>query len=205
MFLIFSMVIMVFGRNYIFATLLKYSLKNFTTFPSINILITMEIHPQKPDSSTKRKEYDIETRAMALAYWQKGDSYRSIGKQLGLSHATVQCIVLKFKETGSIKNKKRNGRPPVLTPEAKKDLGLAMISSRESRVKTLGEIVKEFSGILTKDVSKSTVQRTLKEQGIKCHVAAVKPFVSESNAAKRVAWCQERLDWKVKDWKKVCI
>ena len=165
----------------------------------------MKTHPQKQQLSTKKKEHDIEIRAIALAYHQKGDSYRSIGKQLGISHATVQKIILKFKETGSVKNKIRPGRPLALTAEAKKDLGLTVLSNRESRIKPLGEIVKEFNNMLTKDVSKSTVQRALKEQGIKCHAAAVKPFVSETNAAKRVAWCQERLNWTIEDWEKVCI
>ena len=47
------------------------------------------------------------------------------------------------------------------------------------------------------------MRRALKTMGIKCSPAVVKPFVSESNAAKRVDWCKERLDWTVSDWNKV--
>ena len=50
----------------------------------------MKIHPQKQQLSTERNEHDIEIRAIALAYHQKGDSYRSISKQLGIPHSTVQ-------------------------------------------------------------------------------------------------------------------
>ena len=165
----------------------------------------MKTYPQKQQSSTKKKEHSIKIRSKALAYWEKGDSYRSIGKQLGISYSTVQKIILKFKKTGLVINKKRPGHPLALTPEAKKNLKLTVLSNRESRIKPLGEIVKEFNSMLTKEVSESTVKRALKDQGIKCHTAAIKPFINEVNAARRVAWCKERLDWEIKDWEKVCI
>src|SRR5207245_8326030 len=66
-------------------------------------------------------------------------------------------------------------------------------------------ITLKLNDILTTDISQTTVRCIVKKQGIKCHAAAVKPFVSETNAAKRVAWCKERLNWKIKDWEKVYI
>src|SRR3954469_13345636 len=70
-------------------------------------IITMSTQAQPPSSPAKRTEHSIETHSMALAFWLKGDSYRSIGKQLGLSHTTVQGIISKFQITGSIKNQTR--------------------------------------------------------------------------------------------------
>jgi transposase len=155
--------------------------------------------------STKTHEHDVETRAMIVAYWSKGDSFRAIGKQLGLAHSTVQKIVLKHQEVGSIKNKARDGCPQKLKAEDKEMLKQDVLEDRESRTMTLTGITAKLNAKLITNVSERTVRRALNEQGIKCHAAAVKPFVSISNAAKRVTWCQERLNWKVKDWKKVCI
>jgi transposase len=156
-------------------------------------------------SSTKTKEHDTETRSMALTHWLKGDSYRLISKQMGLAYSTVRNIVLKFQETGSIKNKPRCGGPQKLKAEDIEMLKHDVLEDRESRTMPLFDITMKLNSMLTTDVSQTTVRRTLKKQGIKCHAAAVKPFVSETNAAKRVAWCKERLSWKISDWEKVCI
>ena len=80
-----------------------------------------------------------------------------------------------------------------------------VLEDRESCTMPLADITMKLNSMLTTDVSQTTVRRALKKQGIKCHAAAVKPFVSETNAAKRVAWCKERLNWKIKDWEQVCI
>lgn len=160
---------------------------------------------QAPSPPAKRTEHNIETRSMALAFWLKGDSYRSIGKQLGLSHTTVQGIISKFQKTGSVKNQTRCGGPQKLQVEDIERLKNDVLEDRESRTMPLTGITVKFNTILTTKVSETTVRRVLKKQGIKSHAAAIKPFVSETNAAKRVAWCQERLNWEIKDWEKVCI
>jgi transposase len=169
------------------------------------LVYKMKTRSQTQKSSTKTHEHDVETRSMALMCWLKGDSYRSIGKQLGLAYSTVRNIVLKFQETGSVKNKPRCGGPQKLKAEDVEMLKHDVLEDRESRTMPLADITMKLNSILTTDVSQTTVRRVLKKQGIKCHAAAVKPFVSETNAAKRVAWCKERLHWKIKDWEKVCI
>ena len=80
-----------------------------------------------------------------------------------------------------------------------------VLEDRESRTMSLSDLTMKLNSMLTTDISQTTVRRTLKKQGVKCHAAAVKPFVSETNAAKRVTWCKERLSWKNSDWEKVCI
>ena len=163
----------------------------------------MKTRAQSQDLPTKRAEYDIETRATAVAYWQKGDSYRKIGAIMGIPHSTVQKFVSKREETGSVQNKTRCGRPPKLKAEDLEILRHNVLEDRESRTMPLAGITENMNDMLTTDVSQRTVRRALKDQGIQCHPAAVKPFVSKKNAAKRVAWCKERLNWKVEDWEKV--
>lgn len=157
----------------------------------------------KRSTSTKTKEHDIEARSMVVACWLKGDSFRSIGKQLILPYSTVRNIIVKFQETGSVKNKPRCGGPRKLTADDIDVLEHSVLEDRESRCEPLADITKKLNNAGS-SVSQTTVRRALKKAGIKCHPAVVKPYVSESNAAKRVAWCKERLNWKVKDWEKVC-
>jgi transposase len=165
----------------------------------------MRTRSQTQRTSTKTHEHDVETRAMAVMCWLKGDSYRMIGKQMGLAYSTVRNFVLKYQEAGSVKNKPRCGGPQKLMAEDVEMLKHDVLEDRESRTMPLADITTKLNNMLTINVSQTTVRRILKKQGIKCHAAAVKPFVSETNAAKRVAWCQERLNWKIEDWEKVYI
>lgn len=163
----------------------------------------MKTRAKSQGLSTKKAEYDIETKATAVAYWQKGDSYREISALMGIPHSTVRYFVLKSEETGSVQNKARCGRSLKLKDEDLEILRHNVLEDRESRTMPLAGITENLNDMLTTDVSQRTVRRALKDQGIKCHPAAVKPFVSKKNAAKRVAWCKERLNWKIKDWEKV--
>ena len=164
---------------------------------------TMKTRSQTKTLPTKTHEHDLETRSMALAYWLQGKSYRVIGKQMELSYSTVRNIISKFQETGSVKNKKRNGCPKKLNNGDIELLKQNVLQDRESRTMSLRDISTNLNSMIETEISQTTVRRALKAQGIKCHPAAIKPFINEINAAKRVAWCQERINWKVKDWEKV--
>ena len=118
---------------------------------------------------------------------------------MGIPHTTVQNLVLKSKETGTVENKARCGRSKKLKAEDLEILRHNVLEDRESRTMPLAGITENMNDMLTTDVSQRTVRRALKDQGIQCHPAAVKPFVSKKNAAKQVAWCKERLNWKVED------
>lgn len=165
----------------------------------------MKTRSQSKSLSTKTHEHDIETRSIAVGIRKKGDSFHAIGKQLVLSYSTVRNVIMKYQATGSSKNKTRCGRPQKLKAEHLEMLRHMVLEDRISRTMPLTGITMKLNDMLTTDVSQRTVRRALKEQGIKCHPAAVKPFVSKKNAAKRVAWCKERLNWKVKDWEKVYV
>jgi transposase len=177
----------------------------YVTFIITTSIITMKTRVQSQHSSTKKAEHDIETRAIALAFRLRGDSYRTISDTMGISYSTLRSFILKFEETGSVKNKARCGCSQKLKAEDKETLKHDVLENRESRTMPLAGITSLLNDKLITEVSQRTVRRALKEQGINCHPAAKKPFVSKRNAIKRVAWSKERLKWKIKDWKKVSL
>ena len=162
----------------------------------------MEI-PALTKGSTKKTEYDIETRAIAVGFRLRGDSYRKISHLMKIPCSTVRDFVVKVEETGSVKNKARCGAPKKLKAEDKDMLKHDVLKDRESRTMSLKDITSIFNDKLTTEVSQRTIWRALKEQGITCHPAAKKPFISNKNQIKRVAWSKERLEWTIKDWEKV--
>src|SRR5215218_7795609 len=113
----------------------------------------MNNRSQAQCSSTKTHEHDIEDRARALALWQNGNSYRVVGKLTNMAPSTVQSIVLKFQETGSVKNKARIGGPKKLKAEDREILRQNVLEDRESRTMSLAGITMNLNNMLTTDVS----------------------------------------------------
>ena len=57
------------------------------------------------------RKVDARTRTRALVLVEEGYIFRAVGTRLGISHKRVFCIVHKYRETGSVADKPRNGRP----------------------------------------------------------------------------------------------
>lgn len=85
-----------------------------------------------------------------------------------------------------------------------KKLEELIIKDGDSRRQPLSEITESVKIEMDVNVSKRTIRRAIKKTGLKNHIAVVKPFISDKNAAARVKWCQERLHWTSRDWMKVC-
>lgn len=120
----------------------------------------------------KAREYK---RATAVILKSKGFSYISIAEQLGIGLRSAQRHVAKYEKFGikSFEDKKRTGRPPKLTKEAKEMLLKAALKSP----KLFGFIKNNWSLemlclFLFKEtgikMSDEQIRRTLKANGISC-------------------------------------
>ena len=172
--------------------------------PSFGVNILSENNMETRSHKNKRKEHDVETRAMVIAYWRCNESIRTISKDTNLAFSTVRNIIEKFKEIGTVRNKSRCGAPKKFKPDELNNLKQLVLKDRISRTESLSWITKKVNDTRTNPASQVTIRRALKAIGIRCSPAVVKPFINEKNAIKRVDWCKERLDWAVSDWEKVC-
>lgn len=64
--------------------------------------------------SSKQRETTVEERNIVIKLHKEGKSLQAIGSILGKSHATIQYIVNKYKNSKSIQNKHCSGRPSKL-------------------------------------------------------------------------------------------
>jgi transposase len=55
------------------------------------------------------------------------------------------------------------------------------------------------------EISRATVQRRIKEFGLKPYVARKKPLLTPEQKENRFQWAKEHLDWTVDDWKRVAF
>ena len=150
----------------------------------------------------KRTELSLAQRESIVTLHGAGFSLRQIMSHLKLTVAlsTVSETVKRFRETGSNESRCRSGRPRATT--AQEDLDI-VLKSKRNRMVTAPDIKAEINSGRVKPVSTSTVQRRLREKGLKGRIAAKKPLLRKQNIVKRLRWAREHRNWTVRKWNKV--
>ncbi|GES74188.1 IS630 family transposase [Rhizophagus clarus] len=124
----------------------------------------------------KTKELSTFERERVIGFHDAGDSERTISRKTGYGKTTIHNIITKYHKT------------VVLTQNCR-------ISAEKMQ--------KDFIESTGKEVSKSTVRRTLYEMGYHSRTALRKPLISEPNRKIRLSWACERCFWTINDRKKV--
>jgi len=127
-------------------------------------------------------EVDLFTRGRVVGRHERGESIRSIAKDLSISKSAVHGIVSRFRQRGVSKTVKRSGRLPLITTRASRLLVRSVLKSRRSR---LVDIAKSIG------VSSQTARRELHKLGYHGRVAKRKPYLTEVHIRKRWKWAQE--------------
>ena len=148
----------------------------------------------------RNAKVDAETRTRAVVLVEEGYSYRDVGTRLGISYKTVFRLVKKHRETGSIVDKPRSGRPRATTERedrilVRKSLGDRRLTSPELRAK-----MEDDHGV---HVSSRTVRSRLFSAGLRGCVAAKKPLLRDPTIRKRLAFAREHRDWTIEQWNSV--
>ena len=88
----------------------------------------------------------------------------------------------RFTKTSSNASHKRSGRPRVTSKNEDKYI---VVTSKRQRSLTAPDIQKDFITTRHTSVSISTLQRRLREYGLKGYIAAKKPFLRKQNKIKK--------------------
>jgi transposase len=124
-------------------------------------------------------------------------SQEHCAKFFKISRGTVVNILRKARVENTQERRAGSGRKRKTTWKEDELLVLTAKRQRSSTAEELCEVV----GV---DVSRSTVQRRLKEVGgLRRKRKSKKPLISEVNRRRRLAWARKYKDWTFKDWSKV--
>ena len=130
-------------------------------------------------------------RQKVIVLHEEGYSQRQISSKPGYSKTAVTEIIKKFRETGSLKDKKRSGRPPKLTKDDDKYLKTLSLRNRK---KTSTEMGKDINTATGKNVSSSCIRRHLLKSGLRGCVAIRKPLLRRGNKEKRLKYAKQHKD-----------
>ena len=127
------------------------------------------------------------SRLRILELRAHGHTLDKIAKILNISRSTVQRILKKVKEKGTIGVNKRSGRPKKLSPSDRRRIA---IHAKMNPLASQREIKEQ----LKLDVSTWSIRQALREHGLRSYVVKKKPFLSKRNQQKRLAYAKQYVE-----------
>ncbi|KAF0030331.1 hypothetical protein F2P81_017062 [Scophthalmus maximus] len=111
----------------------------------------------------------------------------------------VHNIIKRFRESGEISARKRQGRTPTLSYGDLRSLRRHCIKNRHHSVKDITTWALEH----LKPLSVSTVRRYIYKCKLKLYHAKRKPFINSTQKRRRLLWARAHLRWTDAKWKSV--
>ena len=150
---------------------------------------------------TKSRELSLDIKKLVVDLYENGHKLSEISKLLSVPYMTISNIVRKYTNPGSVENKKRSGRPKLVSDRDYRKLESLVKANRRD---TLSNIISKFNENREIQVSKRTVQSHLSQHGFQKKVLKKKAVVKAENRRKRLSWCLENRRWVVNgNWNKV--
>ncbi|GFS83630.1 transposable element Tc1 transposase [Trichonephila clavipes] len=132
-------------------------------------------------------------RGIVIGVCLTGASVSRTANLVGVSKTTVSRVMTAYTNLGKVCSAKHNsGRKLKLKDHDRRVLKSIVARNRKT---TLPHITSEINTHLLNPVSMKTIQRELHTAKIHGRVAIQKPLVSGQNAAKRLQWCLDHLNW----------
>lgn len=135
----------------------------------------------------KQKEVSDEVKILIIKHLRSGLTEKKIGEIVNRPRSTVQYIIKKWKETKSVENKQRSGRPKALSIADNRWLVRQIQKNPKTNATILCNNAKEYLG---KEITPQTIRNSLKIHGYRGRTARKKPFVNKINRSKRLKFAR---------------
>jgi transposase len=149
---------------------------------------------QELDQNVRRtRNTSPATRDQAIGMLKGGMTVPEVARAIHRSERGVRHLRLKYHQTGTIQDKPRSGRPPVLSKQQKKIIYRKVRSTPKIEYSALQQeaIFVNAEGTLSKPPSHSTLYRELRRRGLTNHKAKKRLKFTRAHAALRLKFARE--------------
>lgn len=147
----------------------------------------------------KTKELSVDLRQKIINFHKSKHSYGDISKRLGIPRSTVQYVIKKFKQFGTVESLPGRGRKPKLSPRTVRKLVRDVDINPRIVVKDIAQDL-ETQGI---SVSPRTIQRCLNKNGLHGRRPRRTPLHKPRHVAARLNFAETFLDKENNFWDRV--
>ncbi|KAF0030334.1 hypothetical protein F2P81_017065 [Scophthalmus maximus] len=124
-------------------------------------------------------------REQIVQQFKNNVSQCTIARNLGISSSTVHNIIKRFRESGEISARKRQGRKPTLSYGDLRSLRRHCIKNRHHSVKDITTWAQEH---FRKPLSVNIVRRYIYDCKLKLYHAKRRPFINNTQKRRRLLW-----------------
>ena len=149
---------------------------------------------QELDQNVRRtRNISPATRDQAIGMLKGGMTVPEVARAIHRLERGVRYLCLKYHQTGTVQDKPRSGRPPVLSKQQKKVIYRKVRSTPKIEYSALQQeaIFVNAEGTLSKPPSHSTLYRELRRRGLTNHKAKKRPKFTRAHAALRLKFARE--------------
>lgn len=126
-------------------------------------------------------------------------SMREIAADLGIHHTTVSRTIARYNEEGDFKTQYENcGRKSIFDERDKRHIRALSVKSPRASAAEIQRQVGAFG-----DCSLRTFQRVMLQSGIKVAKPSRRPYITDTQKARRLEWAHEHRHWTAEDWSRV--
>lgn len=147
----------------------------------------------------RRRLTDME-RGMAIAWLQEDIGVREIGRRLRVSHSVIQTLRDRFNATGSVAERRRQGRPRSTTRQQDRYVVLSALRNRSASANTIRGDLQAAGNV---NVSDQTIRNRLREVGLHSRRSAVRQTLSAAHRRARLIWAEAHVTWTRQQWASV--
>jgi transposase len=149
--------------------------------------------PRGKDLSTEQKQTIIKMT-------ESGFRCQKISEIIGISANSIQKVIKRNAERGSVEKTERPGRKRVVGDRGNRVLSRLV---KKNRRQTLSDLTDKFNESVPEKVSQRTVRRLKEQKYQQCSVSK-KIMISKPNCVNRISWCRSKLRCTMEDnWKQV--
>ena len=141
-----------------------------------------------------------EQRNIAIGRLQAGDEPRVVANLFGCHVSTIYRLEARQRQTGSVSDRPRSGRPRVTTPAQDRAI---VRSFRRDPFQTAKEVARTTIGRHGRPIDNRTLRRRLQARGLHNHRPLRRLYLSPQNRAARLAFARNHINWRQNNWRRV--
>lgn len=145
-----------------------------------------------------RRKLSIAERWQAIGMKNAGMSNRQIAANFGVNNSVISRLVARHRQTGSIEDRPRSGRPRKTTPREDRFL------ARQARLhpfSTAGQLRGMWP--TGGQISDRTVIRRLHRSRLRARRPLKRPELTRRHRQARMEWARHHRHWNIRSWRRI--
>lgn len=137
-------------------------------------------------------------RLRAMGMCEAGMSQNLVAMHFGVHRNTIQALWRRYREVGTVADRRRSGRPRVTSRQQDNHIRLVHL---RNRFQSASLTARTIPGL--RPITPRTVRNRLREQGIRPRRPAVRPVLLQRHRTARLAWARRHIQFTQRDWGRI--